>query len=317
MSVIEKAIKKLQSARDGARPGAVAPISYGTLVGGAAARRLDSASVSATVPARRIMIDQNALRAAGLLPPEQQDKALAEQYRRIKRPLIASALGRGTQRLAHGNLIMLASAMPGEGKTFTSLNLAFSMTLEEDTRVLLVDADVAKPHISKLLGVESEPGLLDALRDAKLDVESLILQTDVPGLSVLPAGKQSENATELLASVRMEDLFSRMSERDPLRIVLFDSPPLLLTTESLALAQALGQIVLVVCAEKTPQKVVLDALGSLGQAKPISLVLNQSVRTASFRLLLQVPRCFRIRRFVAGRERHRSRCWAVSRSDWR
>jgi exopolysaccharide/PEP-CTERM locus tyrosine autokinase len=278
MSVIERAIKKLQSARDGARPGAVAPISYGTLVGGAAARRLDSASVSATVPARRIMIDQNALRAAGLLPPEQQDKALAEQYRRIKRPLIASALGRGTQRLAHGNLIMLASAMPGEGKTFTSLNLAFSMTLEEDTRVLLVDADVAKPHISKLLGVESEPGLLDALRDAKLDVESLILQTNVPGLSVLPAGKQSENATELLASIRMQDLFSRMSERDPLRIVLFDSPPLLLTTESLALAQALGQIVLVVCAEKTPQKVILDALGSLGQAKPISLVLNQSVR---------------------------------------
>ena len=279
MSVIERAIKKLQSARDGARTAAVAPISFGTLVGGAAARRLDGATASAAVPARRIVIDQNALRAAGLLPPAPQDRALAEQYRRIKRPLIASALGRGAQRVPHGNLIMLASAMPGEGKTFTALNLAFSMTLEEDTRVLLVDADVAKPHISKLLGVESEPGLLDVLRDAKLDVESLILQTDVPGLSVLPAGKQSENATELLASVRMEDLFSRMSERDPLRIVLFDSPPLLLTTESLALAQALGQVVLVVCAEKTPQKVVLDALGSLGQAKPISLVLNQSVRT--------------------------------------
>ena len=212
--------------------------------------------------------------------PEQQDKTLAQQYRRIKRPLIASALGRGAQRLPQGNLIMVASAMPGEGKTFTALNLAFSMTLEEDIRVLLVDADVAKPHISKLLGVESELGLLDFLRDTSLDVESLILQTDIPRLSVLSAGKHAENATELLASVRMEELFARMSQRDPYRIVLFDSPPLLLTTESLALAQALGQVVLVVCAEKTPQKVVLDALGSLGQAKPISLVLNQSMRAA-------------------------------------
>jgi len=99
-------------------------------------------------------------------------------------------------------------------------------------------------------------------------------------LSVLAAGKQSENATELLASVRMQELFARMSERDPYRIVLFDSPPLLLTTESLALAQSLGQVVLVVCADKTPQKVVVDALDSLGQAKPVSLVLNQSVRAA-------------------------------------
>ena len=231
-------------------------------------------------PARQIAIDHQALRAAGLLPPENQDKALAQQYRRIKRPLIGHALGRGTARLDHGNLIMLASAMPGEGKTFMSLNLALSMTFEEDIRVLLVDADVAKPHISKLLGVENEPGLLDVLRDPKLDIESLILKTSIPGLSVLPAGKQSENATELLASARMQQLFSQMSERDPFRIVLFDSPPLLLTTESMALANVPGQIVVVVCAEKTPQKTILEALTQLGHDKPVSLVLNQSVRKA-------------------------------------
>jgi len=276
MSVIETAIKKLQSARSAARPGP-GPVALGTLVSGA--RRADGA-LSDAPPARRIVIDKGALRAAGLLLPDQQEKTLAQQYRRIKRPLIASALGRGAQQLPQGNLIMVASAMPGEGKTFTALNLAFSMTLEEDVRVLLVDADVAKPHISKLLGVESELGLLDFLRDTSLDVESLILQTDIPRLAVLSAGKHAENATELLASVRMGELFARMSQRDPYRIVLFDSPPLLLTTESLALAQALGQVVLVVCAEKTPQKVVLDALGSLGQAKPISLVLNQSMRAA-------------------------------------
>ncbi len=275
MSVIETALKKLQSSRGpGSRP---TPIPIGTLIGGGAAARRVEGEPASEVPSRQIVIDHQALRAAGLLPPENQDKTLAQQYRRIKRPLIAKALGRGTTPLANGNLIMLASAIPGEGKTFMSLNLALSMTLEEDIRVLLVDADVAKPHISKLLGVEGEPGLLDVLRVAQLDIESLILKTSIPGLSVLPAGKPCENATELLAGARMQELFSRMSERDPYRIVLFDSPPLLLTTESLALAHVLGQIVVVVCAEKTPQKTVLEALTQLGQDKPVSLVLNQSV----------------------------------------
>jgi exopolysaccharide/PEP-CTERM locus tyrosine autokinase len=282
MSVIETAIKKLQSSRGAdSRKTSASPIAIGTLIGsGAAARRAEGEQPAETAPARHVDIDQQALRAAGLLPPENQDRALAQQYRRIKRPLIDRALGRGTTRLPHGNLIMLASAMPGEGKTFMSLNLALSMTFEEDIRVLLVDADVAKPHISKLLGVEGQPGLLDALRDPKQDIESLIFRTSIPGLTILSAGKQSENATELLASTRMQQVFSQMSERDPFRIVLFDSPPLLLTTESLALAHVPGQIVVVVCAEKTPQRTVLDALTQLGQDKPVSLVLNQSVRAS-------------------------------------
>ncbi len=143
-------------------------------------------------------IDRDALRQAELLPPASQERQLAGEYRQIKRPLIANALGRGVPKLPNGHRIMIASAMPGDGKTFTSINLALSFALEKDLSVVLVDADVAKAHLSRTFGVHNELGLMDLLRDEKLDVESVILPTDVPGLSILPAGKAHETANELL-----------------------------------------------------------------------------------------------------------------------
>lgn len=223
-----------------------------------------------------IRVDRRALRAEGLMPPEHQERALADQYRQIKRPLIANALGTGVPKLAQGRLIMMASAMPGEGKTFTSINLALSMALEKDVSVLLVDADVAKPHISRTFGVEHEPGLLDLLREESAQVDSYVIPTDVPGLSILPAGRRSDTATELLASRRMQQVAHSLAERDPSRLALIDSPPLLLTSESRALAQSVGQIVVVVRAGITPQQAVLDGISYLGEGKFIGLVLNQS-----------------------------------------
>jgi len=127
-------------------------------------------------------------------------------------------------------------------KTFTSINLALSIARERDVSVLIMDADVAKPHISRIFGIDQEPGLLDALADDDLDIESLVLPTDVPGLSMLPAGHHHEAATELLASARMSQLIARLTVRDPRRIVLLDSPPLLLSSESRALVQIAGQV---------------------------------------------------------------------------
>jgi protein-tyrosine kinase len=282
MSVIENALKKLQSQSPGGQhnPHVVNPHGvFGAVLPGGATPRLPDQPASPPVPARTVKIDQRALRTAGLLPPEHQEREIARQYRQIKRPLISKATGRGGERLPKGNLIMVASAMPGEGKTFMSLNLAFSIAREKDLSVLLVDGDVAKPQISKLLGADAEAGLLDVLRTPSMDVESVVLGTDVPNLFLLPAGRQSDNATELLTSQRMHEVLSRMSERFPSRIVVFDSPPLLLTAESQALAQELGQIVVVVRAGYTPQQAVLDAVEMLGTDKPISLVLNQSMRT--------------------------------------
>ncbi|EQD33822.1 exopolysaccharide biosynthesis protein, partial [mine drainage metagenome] len=175
-----------------------------------------------------------------------------------------------------------ASAMTGEGKSFTAINLALSLARDKDIRVLLVDADVAKPQLSHVLGLGDAPGLLDALREGERDVETLIHPTDVPTLSFLPAGRGSpEEATELLASGRMERLAAVLGEHDRARIVVFDSPPLLQTTESAALARVVGQVVVVVRAQSTPQPVLLDALKILEGHPSVSLVLNQSVHTVA------------------------------------
>ena len=173
---------------------------------------------------------------------------------------------------------MVASAVPGEGKTFTSLNLALSMRLEEDVTALLVDGDVVNPLLTRILGLENEPGLLDVVRDPGVSPGSAILATDVPGLSFLPAGRHDANATELLASTRMRDVVALLSGHDAARMVLFDSAPLVLTTESQALAQVAGQILMVVRADQTPQHVVLEALETLDEGKPVFLVLNQSMK---------------------------------------
>jgi exopolysaccharide/PEP-CTERM locus tyrosine autokinase len=228
-----------------------------------------------------VPIERGTLRAAGLLAPQEDLQLMVRQYRKIKQPLIARAIGRGAPRAPKGYLIMIASAMSGEGKTFTAVNLALSMALEKDLRVLLVDADVAKPQLSHVLGRGDAPGLLDALRDPGLDVESLICPTDLSTLSFLAAGTSSEDATELLASARMEQLAAELGRNDEQRVVIFDSPPLLQTTESPALARMAGQVVVVVRAEFTPQPVLLDALKSLEKHPSVSLVLNQSIRTVT------------------------------------
>jgi receptor protein-tyrosine kinase len=286
MSLVEQALKKLQASRGGvapqpeARTAARSPTNAANpnipVPGvGESARH---AAISAPVPVRNgrvVAIDRPTLRASALLPSDEAERRVMQQFRQIKRPLVANALGRGTVQIPNGHIIMLASALPGDGKTFTSLNLALSIALEKDVRVLLVDADVAKMHISRSLGVQDEQGLLDVLRDQNLDVESVILNTDVPNLTILPAGKPSETATELLASRRMADIVARLGAADHQRIVLFDTPPLLLTTESRALATSAGQIVLVIGAGSTPQKAVFDALDLLDEGKSISLVLNQ------------------------------------------
>lgn len=300
MSLVERALKKLQESRAQApaeaysqipdaaphtipvhdsTPGAEPPQALhqpSAAYGSAAVARVSPVpKVAPAVRSRIVTVDRDALRRAELLPPPSQERQLAGEYRHIKRPLIANALGRGAPKVHNGHFIMIASALPGDGKTFTSINLALSLALEKDLSVVLVDADVAKAHLSRSFAVHEERGLMDLLRDESLDADSVILPTDVPGLSLLPAGKASATAPELLASTRMEAIANQIIARDPRRIVLFDSPPLLITAEATALVGAVGQIVMVVRAGVTPQSAVLDAIELLGEGKTIGLVLNQ------------------------------------------
>jgi exopolysaccharide/PEP-CTERM locus tyrosine autokinase len=288
MSLVERALKKLQASRGAADQASQRPrspenrkatiedtVDVPILV----QPRSPAESMRGMVvekPTRIVSIDRQALRGLELLPPPDLERPISNQYQQVKRALVASALGTDANAIPNGHLIMLASALPGEGKTFTSINLALSLALEKDTEVLLVDADVAKPHVSRIFKVQSERGLLDLLSDTSLHPDSVILSTDVPGLKLLPAGKQIDTATELLASERMATIAQMLGSANGRRIVLFDSPPLLLATESRALASRVGQVVLVVRADGTPQKAVLEAIEAIGDAVPVSLILNQS-----------------------------------------
>jgi exopolysaccharide/PEP-CTERM locus tyrosine autokinase len=221
---------------------------------------------------KRVTVSLAALRAQGLFPFPEQERRLSAEYRQIKRPILAAI--RGREAVPNGRLLVIASALPGEGKSFTSINLAMSLALEKDASVLLVDGDLAKSQVSRAFGVQEEPGLMDLLLNPSLDSATAIIPTSINGLSILPAGSECATTTELLTSSRMEEVVAELQSRDPTRIVLFDSPPLLLTSESRALIAIAGQIVIVVRAEQTTHAAVLDALAAVGTEKKVGLVLN-------------------------------------------
>jgi protein-tyrosine kinase len=217
------------------------------------------------------------LHQLGMVTHDGGRTAVAEDFRAIKRPLLRNARGdTDTPAIRHGNLIVVTSAMPGEGKTYCAVNLAMSIAMEMDITVLLVDADVARPSVLKVLGLPPEPGLMDILLRDKTELSDVILRTNVATLSILPAGRANKHATELLASRNMSRLLTEIAERYADRIVIFDSPPLLMTTEASVLAAQMGQIVMVVESETTTQHAVKEALRHVETCPNVSLVYNKS-----------------------------------------
>jgi protein-tyrosine kinase len=225
------------------------------------------------------------LRARGFITPGASPTALSQEFRVIKRPLIDNAFGRnGLKASANSRRIMITSAYSGEGKSFCAINLAMSIAAERDTSVLLIDADVAKPSIPRELNlqdlgqtdIDALPGLMDCLLDPALEVDECVLTTNVERLALLPAGRRHEHATELLASASMGKLVERLSSRYDSEVLIFDSPPILLTTESRVLASQMGQIVMVVEAGRTSRESVVEALRAIGSPEHAGLILNKA-----------------------------------------
>ena len=218
------------------------------------------------------------LRDKGMLVPGSSlGPEIRGEYRRIKRPLLSNAFGKSASLVDGGNLILVTSSVPGEGKSYTAMNLALAIAQERDHTVLLVDADVTKQGVSRMLGVDKRrPDLTDLLTSDDLSVGKALLRTDVPGLVLLPAGKPHEYITEMVASQRMARLVNELASRYSDRVIIFDGPPLLSTPEAPILASLVGQVAFVIEAGKTPHAIVDDGLGMLPKDKAIGLVLNKS-----------------------------------------
>lgn len=225
---------------------------------------------------RRIELDMGLLEAHRILTPNGTRTLLADEMRVIKRPLLNNVMGKGAAPVRDANLILVTSAIPDEGKTFVAANLAMSMAMELDYTVLLVDADVSRPSLPELLGLGAEKGLLDVLTDPTLDLSKVLLRTNVEKLTLLPAGTPHPRATELLASDAMNNLLAEMARRYSDRIIIFDSPPLLVTTEARALAMHMGQVVLVVKAGGPTHAEVVEAIAALDRCPVKMVVLNQA-----------------------------------------
>jgi receptor protein-tyrosine kinase len=303
MGIVDKAVKRLaeleragvpvprelaglaptngQQSRDddsGAAPkGQATPVS--------AIRRVPAEAVDEGARAARqerisVSIDLAQLERSGYLVPTSRRTLLAEEFRHIKRPLLDNARGPGAGNGRHAE-IMVTSALPEEGKTFFAINLAMSLASEVDTAVLLVDADVVRPSVLQRLGVQADKGLLDVLIDPGLDVSDIILQTNVPKLSILASGARNDRATELLASRAMDALLGQLAERYPNHVIVFDAPPLLLTNEAKVLASRVGQVLLVVEASKTPRAVVAQAFAAVEHCPVVLSVLNKAPESAA------------------------------------
>ncbi|MGE4050135.1 MAG: XrtA-associated tyrosine autokinase [Piscinibacter sp.] len=297
MSIIEQAVRRLEELRrSGVEiPGGATGSPAGDGVGvrpvpaGVSSVARPAMTVAAEPPVRpmaaetktskRVDIDMTRLAAMGYLTPETPRVQLADEFRVIKRPILSRIRGTEAQRVKRGQLLMVTSSVPGEGKTFTSINLAVSLAMEMDSTVLLVDADVSRPSVLSRLGLPMAPGLLDLLTDPTLGVSDVLLRTNFEKLVLLPSGKPHMRATELLASDAMAALVDELANRYPDRILVFDAPPLLPSPESRVLATHMGQVILVVAAAQTPQRTVEQALAAIDNCPVVLPLLNKISRS--------------------------------------
>jgi exopolysaccharide/PEP-CTERM locus tyrosine autokinase len=227
---------------------------------------------------RKLDIDIKALRSLRLVGPLSSDSQIGDEYRAIKRQLLRNVVSGADLKIALPNVIMVTSAHSGEGKTFTCINLALSIAREKDYSVVVVDGDCEKRDLSTQVGVADEPGLTNLLTNPELDFDGLVMPSSNPQFSLLPAGAPSSHAAELFTSRRMSQLCSQLLAQDPSRIILFDSPPLMQSSLPQMLSSQVGQVLMVVRANETPQQVVIDAQETLDTTKAIGLVLNRARR---------------------------------------
>ncbi len=236
----------------------------------------NSAFKNAAKTSRKIEINLEHLEDQGIIVPSKERSILNEEYRRIKQPLINNIKGKSAHPIARANLLQVTSALPAEGKTFTAVNLAMAISQEFDYTVLLVDADLLRPSLNDVFGIEERAGLSEYLSGDVDALSDVLLTTNIPKLTLLPAGKKHHLTSELFSSSLMDNLFNELSERYSDRIIIIDSPPVLSTNEANILSRKVGQIVFVIEQNKTTQAQVKEALSQFDDNSVLGIVMNKS-----------------------------------------
>jgi Mrp family chromosome partitioning ATPase len=222
-----------------------------------------------------VQIDRRSLVKAGFIGPDGEGGGVVEEFRLIKHELLADIEKRSGLPEERNRAVLIASAQPRAGKTFCAINLALSLAGERDVEALLVEADFPKPDLLATLGLaDDRPGLVDMLADPASDPEDFVIRTDVPGLSVLPAGRKANNVPELLASDRTREVLAKLVAGDRRRIILFDSPPALMASHATVLAGHVGQALVVVRADQTTEADLRETIGLLHGCGHVGLILN-------------------------------------------
>ncbi|MEZ5895110.1 MAG: hypothetical protein R3C51_01800 [Parvularculaceae bacterium] len=250
--------------------------------------KLATSSAAPVAPAQALTpfaLDFDRLRAQGVFGPHASTQTQAFELRAVKRRLLRrigllQRAGRDRRQLsAEGrtrNLVLFTSTRPGEGKTFSAINLAVSLALEEALPVTLIDGDAARPKVRSYFGLPAGTGLADRLREPKLPLSAICRLADKAPLTVIGEGSRVDNATELYSSPHAKRFFTELSALHPNGVVIIDAPPMLAATESIALARLADEIIFVIEADATPQPAVAAALEEVVDLNPnVSLLLNR------------------------------------------
>ena len=280
MSIVEKAAEKLRTQRPAEQPGLPQVEEVVETPIAPTVERLQEQRHAVRRNAADgdvVHVDLDALMRAGLLPSQDEASGrLSNEVRRAKLPLLNNATGKSAKVPEFADRIVVTSAVPGEGKTFTAINLALSLAREPDFEVVLLDADIPKSDVTRTFGLQSYPGLMDILADESRRTADVILRTDVPNLFLVPAGQRNPLAAELFGGRRMSQVLEDLGANSKQRLLVFDSSPLLATPEARVLASQMGQVVVVVGAGHTRRYELKSALEGLGDSQYVGLILNKS-----------------------------------------
>jgi len=229
-----------------------------------------------TLTSPELVLDRGRLAGFGIAIPSAARSRTVEEFRLVKRNLVG-AWSQSDLMADHrsSRLIMVTSARPGEGKTFTSLNLALAFASERSVKALLVDVDTQRSTVPEILGIGGEKGIVDVLA-GDLELPEVLIQTNIPNLMILPAGRGGPHVPELLSSREMSALLEELTQRLPDHYLIIDTPPCMASSDAAALAPLVGQIVFVVEANNTQQGEIEAALSTLSTCPRISLLLNKS-----------------------------------------